>query len=56
MKVPSIKTAIEPKDVLMFDKLINGCFDFPVTDYYITVESPALSSLRCNDLITFDVQ
>ena len=54
MKVLPIKHSIELKDVVMFNKLINGGFDFPVSDY-ITVKLPALYSLRRNDLINFDI-
>ena len=53
MKVLPIKHAIELKDVVMFNKLINGGFDFPVSDY-ITAKLPSIYSLRRNDLITFD--
>ena len=37
----------------MFNKLINGGFDFPVSDY-ITAKLP-IYSLRRNDFITFDI-
>ena len=54
MKVLPIKHAIELKDVVMFNKLINCGFDFPVSDY-ITANLPSIYSLRRNDLITFDI-
>ena len=55
MKVLPFKHAIEFKDVVMFNKLIIGGFDFPVSDY-VTAKLPSIYSLRCNDLITFDIQ
>ena len=54
MKVLPIKHAIELKDVVMFNKLVNGGFDFPVSDY-ITAKLPSIYSLWRNDLITFDI-
>ena len=53
LKVLPIKHAIE-KVVVMFNKLINGGFDFPVSDY-ITAKLPSIYSLRSNDSITFDI-
>ena len=54
MKVLPIKHAIELKDVVMFSKLINGGFDFPVSNFF-TAKLPSTYSLRLNDLITFDI-
>ena len=54
MKVLPIKHAIVLKDVVMLNKLINGGFDFPVSDY-ITAKLPSICSLGRNDLITFHI-
>ena len=53
MKVLPNKHAIEIKDVVMFNKLIIGGFDFAVSDY-ITAKL-FIYSLRRNDLISFDI-
>ena len=47
-----IKMALELKDILLFNKMVNGIMDFPVWDH-IYIESATIYSLRRDAKVTF---
>ena len=50
-----IKMALELKDILLFNNMVNGLMDFPVWDH-IYVESATIYSLRRDAKIAFSGQ